>query len=271
MQPLITVDFMTIFEILRPLALNILGIAAFGVFIFNFYRFIARKDIITLNLRKTPQSQTPCIQESRLDNLLPCSSASRFILFWCFFWFCVMAAFLYLLGRGHSIESVMLAAMGVVGAVRVCAYYREALASDISKILPFALLGILIIDNSLLRVVDSAEGVMEAALLWETLVLYLGAVVVIELVLRMVAGLFRLIRGGEKSTSQAEEDPRERAQKPPAVSRHEPPVAAREPAWTRPQTTGAFQGGGLSSERQATTRWNGAGPLEGQLAVQSRE
>ena len=260
MQPLITVDLMTIFEILRPLALNILGIAAFGVFIFNFYRFIARKDIITLNLRKHHKAKHPAFRKvvSTIFYLFKCLTLYPVLVF---FWFCVMAAFLYLLGRGHSIESVMLAAMGVVGAVRVCAYYREALATDISKILPFALLGILIIDNSLLRVVDSAEGVMEAALLWETLVLYLGAVVVIELVLRMVTGLFRLIRGGEKSTPQAEEDPRERVQKPPAVSLHEPPVAAREPAWTRPQTTGAFQGGGLSSERQATTRWNGRDPL----------
>ena len=195
MQPVITIDLIAIYEILRPLALNILGITAYGVFIFNFYRFIARKDIIKLNLQKHNQAKNAALRKT---------ISAIFYVFTClllypvfvFFWFIVMAGLLYLLGRNHSTESVMLIAMGVVGAIRICSYYREALSTDISKILPFALLGIMIIDASLVNIVNTAASVREAALLWETMVIYLIAVVLIEFVLRMVTGLFGLIKNG---------------------------------------------------------------------------
>ena len=175
-----------------------------GDLTFNFYRFLARKDIVTLNLQKHNQAKHPALRKT---------VTSIFYIFKClilypvsvFFWFCVMAGFLFLLGRNQSTESIMLVAMGVVGAIRVSSYYNEALATDIAKILPFALLGIMIIDNSLLRIVNSTEGVRAAALLWETLVYYLVAVVVIEFILRMVTGIFGLITGRSKSSRQKEE------------------------------------------------------------------
>ena len=53
-----------------------------------------------------------------------------------FVWFGVMAALLYILSKNQTTENVMLVAMGVVGAIRVCSYYKEALATDIAKIDP---------------------------------------------------------------------------------------------------------------------------------------
>ena len=85
-------------------------------------------------------------------------------------------------------ETVMLIAMGVVGAIRVCSYYSESLATDIAKILPFSLMALTIIDNSVIRVVDSTEGVRGAVLQWETIVYYLVAVVVLEFALRIATG-----------------------------------------------------------------------------------
>ena len=191
-----------------------------------------------------------------------------------FFWFCVMAGFLFLLGRNQSTESIMLVAMGVVGAIRVCSYYNEALATDLSKILPFALLGILIIDNSLLRIVDSAEGVKEAALLWETLVYYLAAVVVIEFILRMATGLFRLITGRSKSSRQKDEQGADPVQDAPVPARNYSPVQATEPPWYPPQPAPAFLGGSRSSEGLDVPTWNASrrrqlGPLERRNFVSS--
>ena len=243
MQPPITIDLLAIYEILRPLALNVLGITAYGVFIFNFYRFLARKDIVTLNLQKHNQAKHPALRKT---------VTSIFYIFKClilypvsvFFWFCVMAGFLFLLGRNQSTESIMLVAMGVVGAIRVSSYYNEALATDIAKILPFALLGIMIIDNSLLRIVNSTEGVRAAALLWETLVYYLVAVVVIEFILRMVTGIFGLITGRSKSSRLKEEQDADLVQDAPVPARNDSPVSETEPAWSPSQPAPALRDGG---------------------------
>ena len=202
--PQITIDWMEAYEALGPLALIMLGITVYGVFVFNFYRFLARKDIITLNLQKHNQAKRPALRKT---------ITVIFYIFKClvlypvfvFFWFSVMAGLLYVLSRNHTTETVMLVAMGVVGAIRICAYYKDALATDIAKILPFALLGIMLIDNSIVRIVQSAEGVREAALQWETVVYYLVAVVTIEFVLRMTSGIFGLFKSRRRSRKERKE------------------------------------------------------------------
>ena len=116
-----------------------------------------------------------------------------------FFWFCVMTGLLYVLSKNQTLDTVMLVGMGVVGAIRVSSYYTEALSTDIAKILPFALLGTMIVDSSVTRIFESTEGVQDAALSWETAVYYLVAVVALESVLRLVTGIIHLLRRGAVS------------------------------------------------------------------------
>ena len=196
--PQLTFDLMDALDILGPLALIIGGITLYGVFVFNFYRFVARKDIITLDLQRHNQATHATTRKA----LSVVFYIVRFLVVYpifVFFWFCVMAGLLYVLSRNQSTETVMLVGMGVVGAIRVSSYYTEALSTDIAKILPFALLGTMIVDSSITRIFESTEGVTEATLSWETAVYYLIAVVVLEAILRMATGLVRLLRGSSES------------------------------------------------------------------------
>ena len=197
-MPQLTIDLMEAYMTLGPLALIIMGITVYGVFVFNFYRFLARKDIFTLNLQKHNQARRPALRKTITVIFYVFKCLMLYPVF-VFFWFAVMVALLYLLSRNQPVEIVMLVAMGVVGAIRTCSYYKEALATDIAKILPFALLGIMLIDNSIIRLMDSTEGVREAALQWETVVYYLVAVVTLEFVLRMATGIFNFFRNRRKA------------------------------------------------------------------------
>ena len=197
-MPQLTIDLMEAYMTLGPLALIIMGITVYGVFVFNFYRFLARKDIFTLNLQKHNQARRPALRKTITVIFYVFKCLMLYPVF-VFFWFAVMVALLYLLSRNQPVEIVMLVAMGVVGAIRTCSYYKEALATDIAKILPFALLGIMLIDNSIIRILDSTDGVREAALQWETVVYYLVAVVTLEFVLRMATGIFNFFRNRRKA------------------------------------------------------------------------
>ena len=198
-MPQLTIDLMEAYMTLGPLALIIMGITVYGVFVFNFYRFLARKDIFTLNLQKHNQARRPALRKTITVIFYVFKCLVLYPIF-VFFWFAVMVALLYLLSRNQPVEIVMLVAMGVVGAIRTCSYYKEALATDIAKILPFALLGITLIDSSIIRLIDSTAGVREAALLqWETVVYYLVAVVTLEFVLRMATGIFNFFRNRRKA------------------------------------------------------------------------
>ena len=133
--PQITFDLMEAYTTLGPFALIIGSITVYGVFVFNFYRFLARKDIFTLNLQKHNQSRHPVLRKTFSVIFYIFMSLVLYPVF-VFVWFGVMAALLYILSKNQTTENVMLVAMGVVGAIRVCSYYKEALATDIAKIDP---------------------------------------------------------------------------------------------------------------------------------------
>lgn len=153
----------------------------------------------------------------------------------------------------------MLIAMGVVGAIRGCSYYKEALATDIFKILPFALLGIMIIDASLVNIVDTAAGVREAALLWETLVFYLVTVVLVEFVLRMMTGLFGLIRKGKRAEEQQERNGAQPLREAPVAAQQGISRELPDQAWapSQPQPAYVNHVGGVQPAAQNERAWNG--------------
>ena len=205
--PQISIDLIEASNVLGPLALVIVAIAVYGVFVFHFYRFLARKDIFRLDLQKYNQAKRPFLRKT----VSVIFYTFKFLLLYpifVFVWFAVIAGLLYLMSRNQSTDNVMLAAMGVVGAIRMCSYYNSALATDISKILPFALLGIMLIDNSIIEIPRSTEGVREATIQFETVIYYLVAVVALEFVLRMLSGIIGLIRG-RRETGESEEVPSE--------------------------------------------------------------
>ena len=218
--PQITIDLMGAYTALRPLALFAVGVTVYGVFVFHFYRFLARKDILDLNLSKHNEARHPFLRKTIAMVFYTFKCLLVFPLF-VFFAFLVMAGLLFLMGRNHSIDSVMLAAMGVVAAIRICSYYNGALSTDIAKILPFALLGIILIDNSLIRIPDPAEGLQLAALELETMVYYLGGVVALEFLLRIASGILGLLKGSaskpQSAGKQAETKIAVPEQAPPAV------------------------------------------------------
>ena len=225
--PQITIDLMGAYTALRPLALFAVGVTVYGVFVFHFYRLLARKDILDLNLSKHNEARHPFLRKTFALVFYMFKSLLVFPLF-VFFWFLVMAGLLFLMGRNQSMDSVMLAAMGVVAAIRICSYYNGALSTDIAKILPFALLGIVLIDNSLIRIPDPTDSLQLAALELETMVYYLGGVVAMEFVLRMVSGLFGLMRspaaGPEPAAKQTESTSPVPERAPPVVPTYDRPA-----------------------------------------------
>lgn len=192
--PPVTIDLIEALTALRPLALATIGIAIYGIFVFNFYRFLARKDIFKLDLNKYNHTKRPVARKIFASMLYVLKFLIIFPAF-VFFWFIVLAFLLSIMARNQSIDSILLAAMAVVGSIRICAYYNQTLSTDLAKILPFALLGIMLIDRTLVRFPDSsanlAEGVVEY---WETMVYYMAAVVILEMVMRILSGAYSLIR-----------------------------------------------------------------------------
>ncbi|MCX6711364.1 MAG: hypothetical protein NTZ02_04745 [Candidatus Woesearchaeota archaeon] len=173
-----------IISILKPLLVFVGGITLYSIFIFNFYRFLARKDIFELDLEQYNTSRFPAVRKmfSVIAYML------KYMLFFplfTFFWFGVLAMILILLSRIPNVNNVLLISIAIVSAVRITAYYNEDLSRDLAKMLPFALLGVFLIDISAFSPSASYQVFLQIPSKLELLLYYLMFAVILEFVLRM--------------------------------------------------------------------------------------
>lgn len=165
----------------------IVGIGVYAVFIFHFYRFLASRDMFKLDLSGSEEFRHPLFR-GVLRVLMYVAKYIVIFPIFAFFWLAVLTLILAILSKDRAFSQVLLVALATVSAIRVAAYYHEDLSRDLSKILPFAVLGIFIIDASYFSLQDSVAVLREANSHRELIFYYFAFLVVLEFVLRLVMG-----------------------------------------------------------------------------------
>ena len=203
---------------LRPALVVVLGMTAYAVFVFKFYRFVAARDMFGLDLSRNAGALGSALR----DLIFPVWYVVRYVILFpafAFFWFAALTLILVFLSEDRELSSILLIAIATVSAIRVAAYYNEDLARDLAKILPFAVLSVFIIDtSSLFNLESSLATLREVDTHRETIAYYLLFLVALEFVLRLLFVIFRLLfpsQSGERGDAPAN---------PPAT--RQPPVGA---------------------------------------------
>ena len=184
-------------QVLLPVAIYVLGMAIYAIFIFKFYRFIAGRDIFNIDLSGNDSSRVPVLR----DFFSLIWYVIRFIVLFpafAFFWFAILTVMLAFLSEGRALSQILIIALATVSAVRVCAYYDEDLSRDLAKILPFAVLSFLLVSGSPLDVGASLDVLREVNSQWGTIIYYWLFLVALEFALRLVFGIFRGIFPSKK-------------------------------------------------------------------------
>ena len=174
----------------KPLMFFVFGMAIYAIFIFNFYRFVGRKDLFELNLERYEQSKLRALRMT----LHFFSYVGKYLILFpvvAFAWFVILTTLLSFLAKQQSIDSILLIAMAVLSAIRITAYYNEDLSRDLSKILPFALLGVFLIDLSYFSLASSVIALQQALLSWELIIYYLGFVIALEFIMRITTPILK--------------------------------------------------------------------------------
>ena len=167
---------------------SVVAIVIYALFIFKFYRFVGRRDILNLKLHKYADNFSGWI--SKFFEF--CLIFFEYVILtpvFVLFWFCIMASLLIFLAKTHSPALIVFTSVSLISAIRVCAYISEDLSKDLAKMIPFALLGVFIVDISYFDLSSSFLFVGQALEQVSTLVYFLGFIVVLEMTLR----LFRLL------------------------------------------------------------------------------
>ena len=175
-------------------------IVIYAVFVFYFYRFLAKKNLIELNLNKYNQYQNPAAIKFfaaifyiiEYIILLPILT---------FFWFAILSVLVLVLAKGLDAATILLISAALVAAVRITSYISEDLSKDLAKMLPFTLLAIAITTAGFFDINALLQRIKEIPSLFSNIPYYLLFIVIIELVMRIGDSVQSAIH-----SSQAEEE-----------------------------------------------------------------
>ena len=171
-------------SVLRPVLYFVLGMAVYAFFVFKFYCFLAKRDIFEFDERDYGKGDHPFLDKTLGVGLYILQYLVLFPLI-VFFWFGVLTVFLVFMSKNQPIDTILVSSIAVVGAVRVTAFYAEELSKELAKVLPIALLALLLVDISYFSFSHALSLLVQAVQKWNILIYYLIFVVVLEFVLRM--------------------------------------------------------------------------------------
>ena len=175
-------------DLLRPVSVYIAGMAVYAVFVFTFYRFVAARDMFALDLSRYEQARYKWLR-SVLHVVMYVLKYILLFPFFAFFWFAVITAILAFLAKDQSFSQVLLMGLATVGTIRVAAYVNQDLSRDLAKMLPFAVLGIFLVNTSFFQIDDSLALLDETLDHTDNILYYLVYLIALEFALRMLMGV----------------------------------------------------------------------------------
>ena len=166
-------------------------ILVYAVFIWKFYRWIATKNLLELNLNKYNKSEHPAMSKM-LAGAFYLLEYIIILPFLIFFWFLIFTVFLLVLTTNLPVGTLLIISATIIAAIRMTAYYNEDLSKDLAKLIPFTLLGVSIINPNFFNVSRIITQVSEIPQFVTHIVSYLIFIVALEIVLRIFEFAFSI-------------------------------------------------------------------------------
>ena len=176
-------------------------IVIYSIFVFYFYRFLARKNIIELNLNQYNQYSNPAA--------IKFFAAAFFIIEYIillpiltFFWFAILAVLILILAKELPVDTVLLIAAALVASIRVTSYVNEDLAKDLAKMLPLTFLAIAITTTGFFDLSIFFARIGEIPSLFSSVPYYLVFIIGIELIMRIAEFATSFFQSEEESMEE---------------------------------------------------------------------
>jgi hypothetical protein len=158
----------------------IIMIAIYAVIIYHFYRYIARRDVFKPSERK----------HSKAIGFLKYFFLFPFVAFLFFMGFSLIFVFLT---DSYEILDILYVAFAIIVAIRITAYYTEDLSKDAAKMLPFAIIGIFLIDSSYFSMDSVTTRINALPENINAIIQFLILIILVEWILRIALNVKRAI------------------------------------------------------------------------------
>jgi len=173
------------------IALLVVLVTIFCIFIWKVYHIISKKNLIDLNLRQYNQTEHPAGGKF-LGTLLYFVEYIIILPFLVIFWFFVFTFFLLLMTKGLEVPTVLLISTVIIVAIRATSYYREKLSRDLAKLLPFTLLAVAMTEKGFFDFQEILGRFSQLPLFFNEILSYMAIIVIIEVILRTFDFIFSL-------------------------------------------------------------------------------
>jgi hypothetical protein len=161
------------------------AILVYGVVIFNFYRFVAARDVFGFDIDQYRREHAGAINKF-FNSILGVIKYGLIFPVVVFIAFAAFSLMLFIVGKTIPSNQVLVISIVIVAAVRVSSYYNEDLSRDVAKMLPFTILGIAIADPTFLSLEIVSSRLAGIAGFLPLLIRYVIFVILIEWVLRIL-------------------------------------------------------------------------------------
>lgn len=187
------------------LFLLVLVVTIYAIFVWKLYRFVAKKNLIELNLNQYNKSQKPFATKltAGFFYFLEYIVILPFLIF---FWFAVFTIFLILLTDGLVTSALLIISAVIIGAIRMTAYYKEDLSKDLAKLLPFTLLAISMTKAGFFNFERILTKLTEIPNFFGDILHYLLFIIVLEVILRVFDMIFSLFGVEEVQVDENQEN-----------------------------------------------------------------
>ena len=196
--------FQLVIEESYPTLGAIVAISVYSVFVFIFYRALAKRDLITLNLNHYSDNLSGRVKKYT-RTLIFVLQYIVFVPVLITFWTLVLAIILTLLSPDADHSRNALIATSVVGAVRILSYWTEDLSRDVAIMLPFGVLGVFLVGDAQVQISEIEElfnGLNEIATSFAS---SLFLIAVLESILRSLSAMINIFSLRRKNLHQKKE------------------------------------------------------------------
>ena len=160
-------------SVFLPIFYLVVSIAIYSIVIWHFYRFIARRDCLTIH----------SVSHPKVVGFLKYFFVFPFIAFLFFLGFSLMMLFLT---RDYEILAVLSTSFAVIVAIRITAYYSRDLSKDVAKMLPFALLGLFLVAPTYFSFEEIIDKIYSLPEFFNLCIQFIILITLVEWILRII-------------------------------------------------------------------------------------
>jgi hypothetical protein len=172
-------------KIIPPVFFITITLTIYSIFVWFFYRLLARRDVIGLNLRKYNKDRDGAIKKvfAVLFYIVEFIVIGPIAIF---FWFAILSIFFIVLAKELEVGTVMLICAALISAIRVTAYFNENLSKDLAKMVPFTMIAVVLTTPDFWNISEMISRITQVPQFFGSAFYYLFFIFFMEALLRLI-------------------------------------------------------------------------------------